>query len=73
MIKGLKFKNKSAAAFGSYGWSGEAVKQLTKALGESGFKIVDDGHRAMWAPDEAERAACVEYGKQFVQALTSQA
>ncbi len=25
-IKGLKFKNKKAAAFGSYGWSGEAVK-----------------------------------------------
>ena len=31
MIKGLKFKNKRAAAFGSYGWSGEAVKQMTEA------------------------------------------
>ena len=63
MIKGLKFKNKSAAAFGSYGWSGEAVKQMSKALEESGFRVVDGGHRALWVPDEAERSACVEYGK----------
>ena len=32
MIRGLKFKNKKAAAFGSYGWSGEAVKQITALL-----------------------------------------
>jgi flavorubredoxin len=69
MIHGLKFKDKSAAAFGSYGWSGEAVKLLTKALGESGFKLVDEGHRALWAPDEAELAACVAYGRRFAQAL----
>lgn len=69
MIKGLKFKNKKAAAFGSYGWSGEAVAQLTKALSESGFAIVNDGHRSLWVPDEAELSACREYGKQFSQSL----
>lgn len=69
MIKGLKFKNKSAASFGSYGWSGEAVKQLTKELGDSGFKVVNNGHRSLWVPDETELAACAEYGKQFVQAI----
>ncbi len=69
MMKGLKFKEKSAAAFGSYGWSGEAVKQLTKGLEDSGFKIVNDGHRSLWVPDEAELAACADYGSRFVQAL----
>jgi flavorubredoxin len=69
MIHGLKFKNKHAAAFGSYGWSGEAVKQITKALEESGFTLVDEGHRALWVPDEAARAASVEYGKRFAQEL----
>ena len=69
MIKGLKFKNKSAAAFGSYGWSGETVKQLTKELGDGGFRIVNDGHRSLWVPDETELAVCREYGKQFAQAL----
>lgn len=69
MIKGLKFKNKAAAAFGSYGWSGEAVKQLTEGLEKAGFRIVDEGRRALWVPDEAERAACVEYGAKFIAAL----
>ena len=69
MMKGLKFKNKSAAAFGSYGWSGEAVRQLTRELGDGGFRIVNDGHRSLWVPDEAELAVCREYGKQFAQAL----
>lgn len=69
MIKGLKFKGKKAAAFGSYGWSGEAVGQLTKALGDSGFEVVNDGHRCLWVPDEAAHAACVAYGKQFASML----
>ena len=69
MIKGLKFKNKKAAAFGSYGWSGEAVAQLTKGLSESGFAIVNDGHRSLWVPDEAELSVCREYGRQFSQSL----
>ena len=73
MIRGLKFKNKAAAAFGSYGWSGEAVKQLTGSLKDAGFRIIDDGHRALWVPDEAERAACAEYGERFAQALQKQA
>ena len=47
MIKGLKLKNKKAAAFGSYGWSGEAVGQITQKLKEAGFEIVNDGLKAM--------------------------
>ncbi len=69
MMRGLKFKNKKAAAFGSYGWSGESVKQISKALAESGFELVNDGHRSLWVPDEAALAACTEYGRQLVQAL----
>ncbi len=32
-LKGLKLKNLLAAAFGSYGWSGEAPKQIAETLG----------------------------------------
>ncbi|HHT68635.1 MAG TPA: anaerobic nitric oxide reductase flavorubredoxin [Firmicutes bacterium] len=69
MIKGLKFKNKKAAAFGSYGWSGEGNKLLTEDLKEAGFEIVNDGHRTLWVPDDEELAACVEFGRQFVRSL----
>ena len=38
MITGLKFKNKKAAAFGCYGWSGESVKMLSEQLTKAGFE-----------------------------------
>jgi flavorubredoxin len=64
-IKGLKFKNKKAAAFGCYGWSGESVKIISAILKESGFNIVDEGLRVMWNPDNESMASCFEYGRQF--------
>lgn len=68
-IKGLKFKNKKAAAFGSYGWSGEAVKNISDKLGDSGFTVVDEGLRLTWAPDEESKNKCREYGRKFVGEL----
>ncbi|HKM04359.1 MAG TPA: anaerobic nitric oxide reductase flavorubredoxin [Lachnospiraceae bacterium] len=69
MMKGLKLKGKSAAAFGSYGWSGEVVKQLTQELTTCGFKVVDEGHRSLWIPDIDELEQCATYGKDFVKHL----
>ena len=68
-IKGLKFKNKKAAAFGSYGWSGEAVKIIGEKLSDSGFAVVDEGLRLSWSPDEENKNKCREYGRKFVNEL----
>lgn len=68
-IRGLKFKNKKGGAFGSYGWSGEAVKILNERLVESGFTLADEGLRLTWAPDEGSKEVCREYGKQFAEKL----
>jgi len=64
-IKGLKFKNKKAAAFGCYGWSGESVKIISGVLEESGFDIIDEGLRVMWNPDAEGVSKCVKFGKRF--------
>lgn len=69
MIKGLKFKQKKAAAFGSYGWSGEAVGKIKEELEKCGFGIVHEGHKTLWVPDRTEIQSCQEFGKQFVDAL----
>lgn len=50
-MRTLKFKNKKAAAFGSYGWSGESVKLLAERLAEAGFEVVDGNVRLQWVPD----------------------
>jgi anaerobic nitric oxide reductase flavorubredoxin len=69
MVKGLKFKNKAAAAFGSYGWSGEAVKQIADHLKDAGFAVSDQGIKALWVPDDAGTDACMDYGKKLVSTL----
>lgn len=69
MMKGLKFKNKKAASFGSYGWSGEVVKQLEEELKKCGFQVVNEGHRSLWVPDESEMAECRKFGQEFVKQL----
>lgn len=66
MIKGLKFTNKKAAAFGSYGWSGEGIKIITEQLKEGKFDVVNDGIKEMWAPDEDALGRCREFGKTLV-------
>ena len=66
MIKGMKLKGKKAVAFGSYGWSGEAVKLITEELRKSGFEIVNDGIRCMWTPDSEAEKELIEFGKSLV-------
>lgn len=64
-IKGLGLKNKKAAAFGCYGWSGESVKILTEQLDKSGFSIIAEGIRVMWNPDKESLDRCLNFGKKI--------
>jgi len=67
-IRGLGFKKKKAAAFGTYGWSGESVKMITEGLKTAGFEVVNDGIKALWNPDEKSLAECISFGKGFAEA-----
>ena len=52
--KQLKFKNKKAAAFGCYGWSGESVKILQEKLKDAGFNVIEENVRAAWTPTDVD-------------------
>lgn len=69
MAKGLKFKNKKAAAFGSYGWGGDIVSNLSTLLEDAGFKLVDDGYKLLWVPDKDQVESLKEYGASFVEKI----
>lgn len=62
-INGLKFQDKKAAAFGCYGWSGEAVKTISDKLKEGGFQLLNDGIREKWNPDTEAVDHCVRFGR----------
>lgn len=66
-IKGLGFKGKKAAAFGSYGWSGESIKLISARLEEAGFALVDEGLRTQWNPDSQSLESCINFGVLFAE------
>ncbi|MBU2252415.1 MAG: anaerobic nitric oxide reductase flavorubredoxin [Proteobacteria bacterium] len=68
-MRGLKFRNKKAAAFGCYGWSGESVKVIKERLEAAGFQVVDDGLRCLWNPDQKSIESCFEYGRKIIGLL----
>ncbi|MBW1680907.1 MAG: FprA family A-type flavoprotein [Deltaproteobacteria bacterium] len=68
-LKGLKPLNKIGAAFGSYGWSGEAVKIVGKQLEEMKINVIDAGVRVQYVPGESEFKACTELAAKIAAAL----
>lgn len=69
MLKGFRFRGKKSAAFGSYGWSGEAVKIMTEELEKGGFEIINSGIKELWNPDEEALNRCREFGKSIAEAI----
>lgn len=55
---------KQAAAFGSYGWSGEAVPNLTQRLQQLKMKV-SDGLRLRFMPSGEELEQCRAFGEEF--------
>ncbi len=68
-VIGLRFKGKKAAAFGSYGWSGESVKMISDKLKQGGFELLNEGLREKWNPDTQAVENCFNFGKSIGEAL----
>jgi flavorubredoxin len=68
-MKGLRPQNKIGAAFGSYGWSGEAVGLIQKHLEEMQFEIIESGMKHQYVPDSNNLEACREMGRKIGQAV----
>jgi flavorubredoxin len=68
-MKGLKPLHKAAAAFGSFGWSGEAVKLITQELEAMKLNVVDPGVRIQYVPDGESLDACRELAGKIARAL----
>jgi len=66
-LKELKFKNKKAAVFGCYGWSGESTKVLRGRLTDSGFEVVEPEIRCNWNPETADLNKASEIAKALME------
>jgi len=67
MVRGLGFKDKKAAAFGAYGWSGEGIGIIEARLKESKIDVVLPGIKELWNPDDGAKDRCFAFGKEFAE------
>lgn len=66
-LKGLKPIGKIAAAFGSYGWAGGAVKTIEETFNKVGMKIASPAITINYVPNEEEIQKCYNFGKEFAK------
>ena len=62
-LKGLKPANLIGAAFGSYGWSGESVRDLEAILKDMKVEIVAEAVSIKHVPDAEVLEKCRDLGK----------
>ncbi len=66
----IKVRDKLGAAFGSYGWSGEAINMIEDRLRGLKLRVPIKGVRARLIPTDEELECCRDLGKQLAQHLT---
>ncbi|MBS1259586.1 MAG: Type A flavoprotein fprA [Candidatus Scalindua arabica] len=69
LLSTVKSGIKLGSVFGSYGWSGEAVKMIEDRLSGLHIKLHKPSLKIKLIPDDSILKECQEFGKKFVTAL----
>ena len=62
-------RGKAAAAFGSFGWSGEGVPMLTERLKSLKLKVLDKGFSFNFVPSEEDYKRAEDFIDEFIKLL----
>jgi len=65
----INVKGKIGAAFGSYGWSGEAPVMIAEKMRELGIKVIDPVLRIQYQPTDKDLDECKQLGKDIAKKL----
>lgn len=69
VINPIRDRGKLATAFGSYGWSGEAVKIIEANLRSLKLNVVQDCLATKFYPSDGKASEYVEFGRRFGEQL----
>ena len=69
LINPIRDKGKPAAAFGSFGWSGEAVGLIEDHLKNLKLKLVGEGQTARFHPNKMDSDHLIRFGQEFAQVM----
>jgi flavorubredoxin len=67
-MKGLKPVGKIGAAFGSYGWGGEAPDLIRGLLEDMKIKVIEPVLKIKYVPKPEDLTSCLEFGKKIAAA-----
>ena len=68
-MKGLKSQKKVGAAFGSYGWSGEAMQLVSDDLKAIGLDVIEPGVRAQYLPGAEDTAQIIALAENIIEKI----
>ena len=68
----VNLKEKIGAAFGSYGWSGEAPRLVLEIMKHRfGMEVIESPLLVKYTPDQAGLEKCKKFGRKIVERLMS--
>lgn len=65
----IKVRGKKGTAFGSFGWSGEAVLLILERMKGLKLNVTDTGLKINFFPGEEDLKKCEDFGKTFAEGL----
>ncbi|MGI5967227.1 MULTISPECIES: FprA family A-type flavoprotein [Anaerotruncus] len=68
-VDAVNNRKKPALVFGSYGWSGEAVPNLTARLQGLKMSVFGEGYKVCFVPSEEDLRKAEELGRAFAESL----
>jgi flavorubredoxin len=71
LINPIRDKGKLAAAFGSYGWSGEGQKIIESNLANLKLTLMGENVFIKFTPHHEAEIQCIEFGKRFAEKMHS--
>jgi flavorubredoxin len=71
VINPLRDRGKKASVFGSFGWSGEAVKLIENQLRALKLNVVMEGISTKFSPNEEKLRQMTEFGRNFAGHLVA--
>ncbi len=63
----LNMKGKPASVFGSYGWSGEAIRTVQEILTSMRIKVTPEPIKVRMTPSEHDLQECFDFGRKFAE------
>ena len=68
-ITGLKPKGKIWGFFGSFGWGGGAVRDMTEMAKKAGFEVYESSVDVKYVPDKEDLKKCFDFGQKIAQRI----